>query len=144
MDYSQKLRKINNRYNPDSSMLVEQRMFSGESLYDKDVARYVMRAMKAVDEEYTKRSKAAGEVVKQHLKELLTNVSYEYQGSVMTDTHIRGASDIDLLVLCDKFVGTDIFKVREELAKTWKYNSYQLGRLCHVHILYVTYQSPRR
>ena len=111
-------------------MLVEQRMFSGESLYDKDVARYVMRAMKAVDEEYTKRSKAAGEVVKQHLKELLTNVSYEYQGSVMTDTHIRGASDIDLLVLCDKFVGTDIFKVREELAKTWKYNSYQLGRLC--------------
>ncbi len=43
-------------------------MFSGESLYDKDVAKYVMRAMKAVDEEYTKRSKAAGEVVKQHLK----------------------------------------------------------------------------
>lgn len=130
MDYSQKLRQINNRYNPDSSMLVEQRMFSGESAYDKDVARYVMRAMKAVDEEYTKRTKAAGEAVKQHLKESLTNVSYEYQGSVMTDTHIRGASDIDLLVLCEKFVGTDIFKVREELAKTWKYNSYQLGRLC--------------
>ena len=37
----------------------------------KDVARYVMRAMKAVDEEYTKRSKAAGEVVKQHLKNYL-------------------------------------------------------------------------
>ena len=111
-------------------MLVEQRMFSGESAYDKDVARYVMRAMKAVDEEYTQRTKAAGEAVKQHLKESLTNVSYEYQGSVMTDTHIRGASDIDLLVLCEKFVGTDIFKVREELAKAWKYNSYQLDRLC--------------
>lgn len=108
MDYSQKLRQINNRYNPDSSVLVEQRMFSGESAYDKDVARYVMRAMKAVDDEYTKRTKAAGEVVKQHLRESLTNVSYEYQGSVMTDTHIRGASDIDLLVLCEKFVGTDI------------------------------------
>ena len=105
MDYSQKLRQINNRYNPDSSVLVEQRMFSGESAYDKDVARYVMRAMKAVDDEYTKRTKAAGEVVKQHLRESLTNVSYEYQGSVMTDTHIRGASDIDLLVLCEKFVG---------------------------------------
>ena len=117
MDYSQKLRQINNRYNPDSSVLVEQRMFSGESAYDKDVARYVMRAMKAVDDEYTKRTKAAGEVVKQHLRESLTNVSYEYQGSVMTDTHIRGASDIDLLVLCEKFVGTDIFKVRQELAK---------------------------
>lgn len=130
MDYSQKLRQINNRYNPDSSVLVEQRMFSGESAYDKDVARYVMRAMKAVDDEYTKRTKAAGEVVKQHLRESLTNVSYEYQGSVMTDTHIRGASDIDLLVLCEKFVGTDIFKVRQELAKTWKYNDCQIGRLC--------------
>ena len=80
-------------------MLVEQRMFSGESAYDKDVARYVMRAMKAVDEEYTKRTKAAGEAVKQHLKESLTNVSYEYQGSVMTDTHIRGANLLEQISL---------------------------------------------
>ena len=129
MDYSQKLRQINSRYNPDSSMLVEQRMFSGESVYDKDVAKYVMRAMKAVDEEYTRRTKAAGEAVKQHLRDSLTNVSYEYQGSVMTDTHIRGASDIDLLVLCEKFVGTDIYKVKEELSNTWKYNSIQIDRL---------------
>lgn len=129
MDYSQKLRQINNRYNPDSSVLVEQRMFSGESAYDKDVARYVMRAMKAVDDEYTRRTKAAGESVKQHLRESLTNVSYEYQGSVMTDTHIKGASDIDLLVLCEKFVGTDIYKVKEELSNTWKYNSVQIDRL---------------
>ena len=47
MDYSQKLRKINNRYNPDSSMLVEQRMFSGESLYDKDVARSLVSTKKS-------------------------------------------------------------------------------------------------
>ena len=31
------------------------------------------------------------------------------KGSVMTDTHIRGASDIDLLVLCDKFVWNRYF-----------------------------------
>lgn len=130
MDYSQKLRQINNRYNPDSSILVEQRMFSSESVYDKDVVKYVMRAMKAVDEEYTKRTKAAGEAVKQHLRGSLINVSYEYQGSVMTDTHIKGASDIDLLVLCEKFIGTDIFKIRQELEKTWKYNSCQIDRLC--------------
>ena len=129
MDYSQKLRQLNNRYNPDSSMIVEQKMFSGESVFDKDVARYVMRAMKAVDEEYTNRTKAAGEAVKQHLKYSLANVSYEYQGSVMTNTHIKGASDIDLLVLCEKFVGTDIYKVRQELTETWKYNDYQIGRL---------------
>jgi hypothetical protein len=131
MDYSQKLRQINNRYNPKSSILVEQRMFSGESVYDKDVAKYVMRAMKAVDEEYTKCTKDAGEAVKQHLRDSLTNVSYEYQGSFMTDTHIRGASDIDLLVFCDNFIGTDIYKVREGLMKTWKYNSSDIGRLHH-------------
>ncbi len=111
-------------------MIVEQKMFSGESVFDKDVARYVMRAMKAVDEEYTKRTKAAGEAVKQHLGYSLTNVSYEYQGSVMTNTHIKGASDIDLLVLCEKFVGTDIYKVRQELAKTWIYSDRQIDRLC--------------
>ena len=130
MDYSQKLRQINNRYNPDLSMAVEQRMYSSESVYDKDVAKYVKRAMKAVDEEYTKRTKAAGEAVIQHLRESLINVSYEYQGSVMTDTHIKGASDIDLLVLCEKFVGTDIIKIRQELEKTWKYNWCQIDRLC--------------
>ena len=88
-------------------------MFSSESIYDKDVVKYVMRAMKAVDEEYTKRTKAAGEAVKQHLRGSLINVSYAYQGSVMTDTHIKGASDIDLLVLCEKFIETDIFKIRQ-------------------------------
>lgn len=52
---------------------------------------------------------------KQHLRERIEDVSFEYQGSVMTDTHIKGASDIDLLVVCDKFYGTEINKVREEL-----------------------------
>ena len=36
----------------------------------------------------------------------------------MTNTHIRGASDIDLLVMCEKFHGTDIYKVREEINKS--------------------------
>ena len=129
MDYFKKLKQINNRYNPDSSEVVEQKMFSGESEFDENVARYVKRAMKAVDEEYTKRTKDAGETVIKHLKNSLTNVSYEYQGSVMTDTHIKGASDIDLLVLCENFVGTDICRVRQELAKTWKYSDYQIDRL---------------
>ena len=115
-------------------------MFSSESVYDKDVVKYVMRAMKAVDEEYTKRTKAAGEAVKQHLRGSLINVSYAYQGSVMTDTHIKGASDIDLLVLCEKFIETDIFKIRQELEKTWKYNSFQIDRLCQFDNFFSTYE----
>ena len=37
--------------------------------YDKDVVKYVKRAMCAVGEDYTKRTIEAGEAAKQHLKE---------------------------------------------------------------------------
>lgn len=129
MDYSRRLQNISDRYNPDKSSIIEQRMYSAESSYDREVAKYVLRAMCAVDEEYTRKTKEAGEAAKQHLSSQLSKVSFEYQGSVMTDTHIRGASDIDLLVVCEKFYGTDIFKVREELQRSWKYDYIQQGRL---------------
>lgn len=129
MDYSRRLQNISDRYNPEKSTLIEQRMYSTECSYDKEVAKYVMRAMCAVDGEYTRKTKEAGEAAKQHLSSKLSKVSFEYQGSVMTDTHIRGASDIDLLVVCEKFYGTDIFKVREELQNSWKYDYVQQGRL---------------
>lgn len=129
MNYRETNANISRRYNPDANYLVERRMFSGEGALDNDVVRYVKRAMNAVDEEYTRKTKEAGENAKMHLKESLENVSYEYQGSVMTDTHIKGVSDIDLLVLCEKFQGTEIGRVRQELQSTWKYNENQIRRL---------------
>ena len=115
MDYSRRLQQMSGRYNPDNSPLLEQKRYSGETIYDGDVVKYVKRAMCAVDQDYTRRTMTAGEAAKQHLREKIEDVSFEYQGSVMTDTHIKGASDIDLLVVCDKFYGTEINKVREEL-----------------------------
>lgn len=129
MDYRQKILNLNNRYNPEASRQVQERMFSADSIWDSDVIKYVRRAMSPVDVDYTRKTKEAGENVKQHLKEVLFNVSYEYQGSVMTNTHIKGASDIDLLVICEKFYGTDIHKVRQELQNAWKYNYSQRSRL---------------
>lgn len=128
-DYSTRLQQLTSRYNPENSRIVEERMFSNEYSYDADVARYVKRAMSAVDVEYTKKTKEAGEMAKCHISEAIRDVSFEYQGSVMTDTHIRGASDIDLLVLCDKFYGTDIDKVREEIQKPEHHTYTQLTRL---------------
>lgn len=58
MDYSRRLQQMSGRYNPDNSPLLEQKRYSGETIYD---------------------------------------------------------GDIDLLVVCDKFYGTEINKVREEL-----------------------------
>lgn len=111
MDYKSKLVTLSNRYNPERVTLFETRHFSNSGLQstDRDVVQYVKKAMCAVDENYTRKTKEAGEAAKNHLKGELCNVSFEYQGSVMTDTHIRGASDIDLLVLCDKFQGTEIY-----------------------------------
>lgn len=127
MDYKSKLVALSNRYNPESVTLYETRLFSNSGLQstDRDVVQYVKKAMCAVDENYTRKTKEAGEAAKNHLKGELCNVSFEYQGSVMTDTHIRGASDIDLLVLCDKFQGTEITKVRGEIKSPSRYYTLQ-------------------
>lgn len=140
MDYNQRLSSLNRRYNPDTIRDVELRMFANESSLDKDVIRYVRRAMAPVDSVYTLKTKEAGETVKKHLSEVLTDVSYEYQGSVMTNTHILGTSDIDLLVICDKFVGTDILKIREELEKRNDYNYMELNRLSSYSRSFSSYQ----
>ncbi len=105
-DYSALVQKLKQRTNPDS--LLESRLYSAKFSEDlgkisyNSALEYVRRAMKGVSPEYTSKSKEAGEKVKNHLKTVLQGVSYEYQGSVMTNTHIIGNSDIDLLVISEK------------------------------------------
>lgn len=115
-------------------------MIGDEYSYDADVARYVKRAMCAVDDEYTRKTKEAGEMAKRHISTAIRDVSFEYQGSVMTDTHIRGASDIDLLVFCEKFYGTDIDKVREEIQHPGNHTYSQLIRLIDYNNSFSLYQ----
>ncbi len=71
-----------------------------------DVLVFIRTAMKGVEPAYTQKSKDAGENVKTHLN-VLPSKSFEYQGSVMTNTHIKGLSDIDLLVISEKFYSFD-------------------------------------
>jgi hypothetical protein len=105
-DYSALVQKLKQRTNPDG--INEQILFSesfnaklGKITYNSGL-EYVRRAMKGVSDDYTKKSLEAGENVKTHLKNCLSGVSYEYQGSVMTNTHIVGNSDIDLLVISEE------------------------------------------
>jgi hypothetical protein len=103
-------------------MIAERMMFSAD--YEKELSEvsynkaleYVKRSMQSVGADYTARSKEAGERVKNHLALVLSNVTYRYQGSVETDTHIMGRSDIDLLVICDKSFHYDRAGVSQELA----------------------------
>lgn len=71
--------------------------------------------MKSVEPEYTQRSKDAGERTKEHLSKGLSDVTFKYQGSVMTNTHIKGYSDIDLLTICEKFYQPDSSKIKQLL-----------------------------
>lgn len=95
---------IKNRLNPDNILL--EKSFSAElgSISYNDVLVFVRYAMRGVEPEYTQKSIDAGNRVKEHLNAGgLTNVDYRFQGSVMTNTHIKGYSDIDLLCISDKF-----------------------------------------
>ena len=115
INYNSRIEKLKSRYNPDKLQIVENRVFSETQGLFGDTQKYVRMAMMAVDSDYTAKSKQAGEAAKEHLKRELTDVEFRYQGSVMTDTHIKGSSDIDLLVICTKFNHTDIDRVRREL-----------------------------
>lgn len=90
-------------------------MFSDLNSWDNDVVKYVRLAMNEVDSSFTQRVLNAGNAVKNALASRQTNVEYEFQGSVMTQTHIRAASDIDLLTISAKFSNTEIDRVRKEL-----------------------------
>lgn len=95
------------RLNPDG--ITFQKTFTEElsALSYSDALTFVRLAMKSVEPEYTEKTKEAGGRVKEHLDNGLVNKTFRYQGSVMTNTHIKGYSDIDLLVISDKFYTWD-------------------------------------
>lgn len=131
-NYSLLVESLQKRSNPDNIIL--EKSLSNELLTIRynDILRYITLAMNGVEQSYTERSKEAGERVKNHLKETLNDVVYRYQGSVMTNTHIKGNSDIDLLVITDKFYTFDragIEKTLSDFNQTYYLNQTQIQRL---------------
>lgn len=106
---------IRGRINPENFAL--KKSFSDElaTVSYSEVLTYIRLAMKGVEPEYTQKSKDAGDKVKEHLSKEFKDVVYRFQGSVMTDTHIKGYSDIDLLTICDKFYTYDASKMKQIL-----------------------------
>lgn len=114
-NYRQLTESIRNQINPDNYFF--EKSFSDElsSISYNDALTFIRMAMKAVEPAYTQRTREAGEMVKQHLDTELTDKTFRYQGSVMTDTHIKGYSDIDLLVISDKFYSYDLYQINQIL-----------------------------
>lgn len=74
------------------------------SINQSESVRYAIGAMQPIDPEYTKNTFSQGDRVRNQLENRLEEkCEYKYQGSVTNDTHIKARSDIDLLVLVDKF-----------------------------------------
>lgn len=81
---------------------------SWRSINQSESVRYVVGAMQPIDPDYTSNTFQQGERVKNQLEKALSPAcEYEYQGSTTNDTHIKAASDIDLLVLTGKFWGIE-------------------------------------
>jgi hypothetical protein len=68
--------------------------------------KYALGVMQAVDPEYTQNSYDEGDRVQRQLRDALEgeiSTEFRYQGSVPLDIHIKGISDIDMLVLRNDF-----------------------------------------
>ncbi|KAA8474031.1 hypothetical protein BDE36_0196 [Arcticibacter tournemirensis] len=113
-NYRQLTENIRSRINPENIILSKTYRDDLSGISYSDALVFIRTAMKAVEPEYTLKSKQAGERVKDHLSDL-QRVSFEYQGSVMTNTHIKGYSDIDLLTISDKFYQPDRIGINQLL-----------------------------
>lgn len=71
-----------------------------DHIQNSEPVAFALGAMQPIDPDYTKKSFAEADRVANQLQKGLTQVvEFEYQGSTTNDTHIKAASDIDLLTL---------------------------------------------
>jgi hypothetical protein len=77
----------------------------------RQYTQYALGAMQAVDAEYTRISieeaQRVGKQLSVGLNAVGISVQFRLQGSVPSDLHIRGVSDVDLLVLDDRYLTYD-------------------------------------
>src|SRR5581483_5510793 len=68
---------------------------------EDSAVQYAIGAMQPIDPDYTRRTIEERDRVEAQLKDgfikVGLSVSFDYQGSVTNDTHIRAHSDVDLL-----------------------------------------------
>lgn len=125
MNYRNLTNTIKKQINPDNLSFEKSFINELNSISYSDVLTFIRVAMKAVDDDYTRITKEAGEKAKQHLDKDLTDKTFRYQGSVMTNTHIRGHSDIDLLVISSKFYTYDLNSINQILENVSTKSSYR-------------------
>lgn len=121
--FSERIQLIRNRRNPDNrfmlanskdALLLKEARTASDELHN-----FIFEAMCEVDDSYTLRTKKAGETVKESLENAVA-CEFRYQGSVMTNTHIKGASDIDLLCLGQRRTDNETSNPARERGLCWQ------------------------
>ena len=111
MNYSEKLQSLKNRRSI-SDDIKKQYIFDSSinrqinesylSLGESDPVKYAIGIMQALPKRYTEICFEEGERVAASLKSSLKNeigeLTHEFQGSVPLDIHIKGVSDVDVLI----------------------------------------------
>lgn len=131
-NYKDLTTRVKARLNPESISFQKTLNEDLATISYSDLLVYIRLAMNPVPPDYTAKSKEAGEMVKKHLGKELVDVIYKYQGSVMTDTHIKGASDIDLLVITNKSYRIEwvkLNKILSDYSLKQKYYQSQIAKL---------------
>jgi hypothetical protein len=110
-NYSNRLDKLKERrFDPLKKASIFSKSF--ENTEYGQALRYCFESMGEIEPEYTQNTIKAAEKVKGYLQsELPVPVEFRYQGSVMTNTHIKLHSDIDLLVIHTWFYTLEVPQV---------------------------------
>lgn len=131
-NYIELTRGLRNRLDPDNLIIEKGINEELSSISYSNVLEYVRYAMNGVEPAYTQKSKEAGEKVKTHLSDGGVDGYFKYQGSVMTNTHIKGYSDIDLLVISNKSYQYDYFAVKAIMNEPSRQTSYYPSQLSKI------------
>jgi hypothetical protein len=97
-----KLARLRNRRIDNRVKLASQLNEAWDKFQTSEPVRFALGAMQPIDHAYTKKSfEEADRVASQLTAGLTQKVVFDHQGSTTNDTHIKAASDIDLLTLLD-------------------------------------------
>lgn len=103
MNYTDALLRLRQRRNPEDMMIKE----AYSHLSEEEPIRYLIGSMAEIDPSYTQKTYTEAERVQNQITKGLSlhslAATFEYQGSVTKNTHIRAFSDIDILTLEARF-----------------------------------------
>ena len=112
-DYDQLLANVRNRRSDFDNYGILQKSVLTESFRKQNLpetVKYVYESMQSVGQEYTDKTFEEAGRVQRQIKEavktangVINDVTFDYQGSVPLNTHIKVHSDLDILVIHDRF-----------------------------------------